>query len=617
MRKALSIMLAAVLTASLFTFPAQAVETGYKDVDPDAWYAWCVKNVSDHGLMNGTGGGTFTPDGDLTRAMLVTVLWRLAGEPKAENPAAFTDVPDGQWYSDAIAWASGFQVVEGYGGGIFGTNDSVTREQMAVIFYRWAKGQEYDTQFTPNPVMVEEENHVSHYEWDETDGLNKWLPTGNPISDWAVDAVQWAAEHDFLVRRQTPGTDPKGGVVYRYCVWEDANRAEVAVFLSRFFRAYIGEAEGSPAAVVPYTDAYGITVDLPESWMGSVNPSGVFWDLTNHVPWSGWGRLFTLMLYDAKETKDIPDAVPAQFQSGRLCTIKGKDFGTKDVVVFYAGDDLDESGTIAKSEAQFYDPDNPRSYLKLRDQIAQVLHSIRFSEDVDILYLAPFLSAPMETKTTLPETPTHTHVWSADWTFDSAYHWHDCTAEGCPIDGDDHEKLKDYGPHFSPSWTTVVEAGKRTAGLRTGTCAICGFEEREIIPAKLPTADTYTLDLRNGPVQVTGTDLTALQNTLQAAGAYYGQQPLSGEPTYYEIDLDQDGTRDLTAEIKSWETAPDKPRQPTALSYAAARSFNEKELTVKPSQEALDSSLAMGQPIFGQVIIKLPLENRKIGTSVT
>ena len=77
MRKALSIMLAAVLTASLFTFPAQAVETGYKDVDPDAWYAWCVRNVSDHGLMNGTGGGAFSPLDNATRAQAATILTRL------------------------------------------------------------------------------------------------------------------------------------------------------------------------------------------------------------------------------------------------------------------------------------------------------------------------------------------------------------------------------------------------------------------------------------------------------------------------------------------------------------------------------------------------------------
>ena len=167
MKRMVSTTLAALLLAALLTLPAQAVETTYTDIPPDAWYAWCVSDATDRGLMNGTGNGTFTPDGDLTRAMLVTVLWRLAGEPEAENAAAFTDVPAGQWYSDAVAWASGFRVVEGYGGGVFGTDDPVTREQMAAIFYRWAKGQAYDTSFTPNDILLREESEIGRYEYVE------------------------------------------------------------------------------------------------------------------------------------------------------------------------------------------------------------------------------------------------------------------------------------------------------------------------------------------------------------------------------------------------------------------------------------------------------------------
>ncbi len=207
MKRSMSVTLAALFLAALFALPAQAAETTYNDVDANAWYSWCVADATERGLMNGTGGGTFTPDGDLTRAMLVTVLWRLAGEPAAVDPAAFTDVPDGQWYSDAVAWASGFNVVEGYGGGVFGTNDPVTREQMAVIIYRWAEGKEYDVGFAPNDAMIKEENSL--YQWvpDETGGHS----FGGYVSDWAQDAVQWSAEHDFLVRRAIPGQDPKGG----------------------------------------------------------------------------------------------------------------------------------------------------------------------------------------------------------------------------------------------------------------------------------------------------------------------------------------------------------------------------------------------------------------------
>ena len=101
----------------------------------------------------------------------------------------------------------------------------------------------------------------------------------------------------------------------------------------------------------------------------------------------------------------------------------------------------------------------------------------------------------------------------------------------------------------------------------------------------------------------------ALKHTLQAAGAFYGQQPLSGEPAYYQVDLDADGAPELTASILSWETAPDRPRKPTAMSYETARSFQETELTIKPTQEALDRYLSLGEPIFGQVIIRLSSEN--------
>ena len=168
MKKVFTAVLSALLLVGVLALPAQAAETGYNDIEPDAWYAWCVADVTKRGLMNGTGGGTFTPDGDLTRAMLVTVLWRLSGSPAPGSAPDYSDVASGQWYSDAIAWASGFQVVEGYGGGVFGTNDPVTREQMAVIFYRWAQGNGLDVSFTKDSPILKEEADLGIYKWSET-----------------------------------------------------------------------------------------------------------------------------------------------------------------------------------------------------------------------------------------------------------------------------------------------------------------------------------------------------------------------------------------------------------------------------------------------------------------
>ena len=132
-----------LLTAALH--PNSATRTvvsnaapGYTDVPADAWYAEAVAYCRDNGLMNGTSETTFSPDGTLTRAMMVTVLHRLAGKPAAASAAAFRDVEAGQWYTEAVSWASGRKIVLGYNESTFGTNDPVTHEQATLIFQRYS-----------------------------------------------------------------------------------------------------------------------------------------------------------------------------------------------------------------------------------------------------------------------------------------------------------------------------------------------------------------------------------------------------------------------------------------------------------------------------------------------
>ena len=115
MKRFFTLILAVLMAAAVLPLSGHAAGT-YTDVSADEWYYAAVEDCARRGLMNGTGAGKFTPDGDLTRAMLVTVLWRLNGCPAPAETPDYSDVPAGQWYSDAIAWASGFQVVEGYGG---------------------------------------------------------------------------------------------------------------------------------------------------------------------------------------------------------------------------------------------------------------------------------------------------------------------------------------------------------------------------------------------------------------------------------------------------------------------------------------------------------------------
>ena len=132
---ALSLTLACSLSLPAF---AAVEDTGFADVDANAWYADAAVYCRDNGLMSGTSGTTFSPDTAMTRSMLATVLYRLAGSPAVTGTDAFTDTSDGAWYSDAVLWASQEGIISGYGNGLFGANDPVTREQIATILWRYS-----------------------------------------------------------------------------------------------------------------------------------------------------------------------------------------------------------------------------------------------------------------------------------------------------------------------------------------------------------------------------------------------------------------------------------------------------------------------------------------------
>lgn len=112
------------------------LSAGFSDVDSGAWYAGAVDYVREHGLMEGVGEGRFDPEGSLTQAMLVTVLWRQAGQPVVNYLMRFSDVDGGQWYTEAIRWAAGNRLVGGYGNGLFGTGDPITQEHLSLILQR-------------------------------------------------------------------------------------------------------------------------------------------------------------------------------------------------------------------------------------------------------------------------------------------------------------------------------------------------------------------------------------------------------------------------------------------------------------------------------------------------
>ena len=187
--------------------PVQKPSERFSDVAAGAWYEDAVSYVLGEKLFNGTGSSTFSPDSPMTRAMLVTVLHRLEGTPSPAAGSIFTDVPSGQWYTDAVAWADQNGVVTGYGGGRFGTDDDITRQQLAAVLYRYASLKGYDT--SASAVL-------SQY-WD-----------ADSIADWAESSMRWAVSSGVITGMDSSTLSPSG----------TASRAQVAAMLMRFAGLY-------------------------------------------------------------------------------------------------------------------------------------------------------------------------------------------------------------------------------------------------------------------------------------------------------------------------------------------------------------------------------------------
>lgn len=200
-RKILSLACALCLGVSLAGFAGAAAEHSYTDVPENAWYAEAVRDVSDRGLMTGTTETAFHPNGAVTRATVVAVLWRLEGSPDAWVESMFPDVAEDDWYYTAAAWAKGKGIAAGYGNGDFGPDDKVTREQLAMFLYRYA-------QYAGEPVA---------------EGVLGLYSDADKVSKWAQDGMRHALGAG-LITGTSQGTLNPGGV---------ASRAELAAILVR------------------------------------------------------------------------------------------------------------------------------------------------------------------------------------------------------------------------------------------------------------------------------------------------------------------------------------------------------------------------------------------------
>ncbi|MGX8698368.1 MAG: S-layer homology domain-containing protein [bacterium] len=216
----LCLLLAAVLVFGAIAGPGVSVEAAktYSDVPEDAAYAAAIQRVSNLGLMGGIGGGSFGPALPMSRAMFVTVLHRLAGTPRFQ-PANFSDVPANAWYATAVGWGTENGIVKGYGGGLFGPDDPVSRQQMAGFLYRFCTyagfntSASFDLDTLPNagkifPSLAEAVSWAVAVGILEPDG--EGCLNGDAPADRATAAQVFAATVDWL---QSPESKLKPDIV--------------------------------------------------------------------------------------------------------------------------------------------------------------------------------------------------------------------------------------------------------------------------------------------------------------------------------------------------------------------------------------------------------------------
>lgn len=185
----------------------EPIELPFDDVPEGAWYEEAVRYVYRRGLMTGTGEDSFTPEGPSTRGQIATILWRLSGSPRTKGPIGFSDVDPTAYYAEAVRWAAAEGVVCGYGDGAFGPDDPITREQFAVMLYRFAAHEGLDVSSGDDA------------------GTLPYLDASE-VSGYAVPAIRWACTAGIIQGTSEDTLTPQG----------EAVRAQAATMLMRYLR---------------------------------------------------------------------------------------------------------------------------------------------------------------------------------------------------------------------------------------------------------------------------------------------------------------------------------------------------------------------------------------------
>lgn len=230
-----------VLLFALFGLQATAFAATipFADVPEDAWYAGSVAENWENGLMAGTSETAFSPNAPASRAMLATILYRMADGPATSATTAFQDVAENAWYSYAVNWAVNSDLIAGYGDGRFGVQDTVTREQLAAILWRYAG----------RPTAEQGQTFVDEQQ----------------IASYASEAVDWARQNGIMNGKPENTFDPQGGVT----------RAELAAVLCNYrnknAESPASSSDNDRRALVVYFSASGNTARVANYIADAVN----------------------------------------------------------------------------------------------------------------------------------------------------------------------------------------------------------------------------------------------------------------------------------------------------------------------------------------------------------
>ena len=322
MKKIISLFIAAIMFAAALAaaLPSSAA-SGFSDVENGRWSASSIGYAVNNGYMNGVGGGKFDPEGSLTRAMVATVLWRREGSPAPTAPSGFADVPAGEWYTDAVAWAKETGVVKGLTETTFGPDEYITREQLATMLFRFSSSA---------PVSVPERADLTPFADDEK------------VSDWADEPLEWAVEAGIV-----NGTDGN-----RLAPDGFATREQFAAIIERYdgsFKLVYNE----PILRSHYTEKeYPLVgdADFYVSTTGSDDNDGSI-----DRPFRTWERARdAVRALDKTGRSGIKVAFMAGEYGELYVTLTAEDSGTEDCPVTYCaygdGDVVFRNGAVIKED---------------------------------------------------------------------------------------------------------------------------------------------------------------------------------------------------------------------------------------------------------------------------